>query len=63
MGKLITSKTDASGEVYIDLKDLSDIINTDKVEYYEIVPKDKDSFQVKFYDKKKKLVKPNVKKS
>ena len=60
MGKIVMPKTNSLGEVYIDLKDFSDIINTDKVEYYAIIPKNKDSFQVKFYDKKKKLVKPNV---
>jgi hypothetical protein len=58
--KTILVRENGKGEFYIPFKDFSDVVDMSKVEYYRLTIKDKGSFIVTFYDKKKKLVKPNV---
>lgn len=44
---------------FIPLEAFSDMIDTSKVEYYSLKANKDQTLTVKFYDKKKKLVKPN----
>jgi hypothetical protein len=56
MSKII--KVDEYGRV--PLENFSDLVDIDKVEYYSIKIKKDKSLSLKFYDKKKRVVKPNA---
>ena len=58
MGKTI--KLDSKGR--FSLKDIEDLIDTTKIEFYAVKLKKDKTIVLKFYDKKRKLVKPNVQK-
>jgi hypothetical protein len=54
----ISTKTDGV-DVYFNIEDFKDVINIKKVAFYSLAPNPKEGvFTIKFYDKKKKLVKP-----
>lgn len=63
MVRTIRPKTDLNGNTYLLMEDFRDIINIKQVKYYQVKTKDDNSFTVQFYDKNKKLMRPNVKKS
>jgi hypothetical protein len=50
----LNSKT---GEHYIDLKDLSDLVDVKKVKFYEMKIKKDKSVRLKLFDSNKKLIK------
>ena len=61
--KNIKTKQDPkTGQVYLDIKDFSSLVDTSKVSYYTLETVDDDgkmALILKFYDKNKKLIEPN----
>lgn len=45
---------------FVNLSDFKDVVDISKVVYYDIKLKKDDTLLIKFYDKRKKLVRPYV---
>lgn len=55
--KIQIKKSD-DGEHYIDINDFKDIVDIDKVGYYNLESRDDGSLMVTFYDDDKNVIKP-----
>lgn len=55
MAKIVT--VDKLGR--LDLEDFRELVNVDRIEFYSLKVKKDKTLILKFYDKKKRLVKPN----
>jgi hypothetical protein len=58
--KIIKTKTDSGGNVYLDLKDFKDFIDIKKIDQYaleEVFDENNKVLVLTFYDKKGKIVK------
>lgn len=59
MKKTIKVKTNPdTGESYFDIEDFKDIVDIDKVQWYNVEENGDGSMTITFYDKDKKQIKP-----
>ena len=52
-------KDEETGDGYIDMKHFADIFDIEQIVYYEIIPLEGQSLELRFFDKDRKQVTPN----